>query len=763
MIGFVTGVVVTGQLAALPAWPVLCLLVGIAIYTRRGQYWLPRVLCGLACACLWASCYGHLQLQQRLKEDCVKAPLVVSGVVSSLPVTGLMLGGGPRQRFEFSVAELSPTHCAGPSLLMLSYYGADKILPGERWQFEVALKKPWGLSNPGSYNVQSWFAQKGIHAVGSVRKAERARRLSAAGALASPQHRLRLRIRERIARLDLSRPALAILQAITVGDKSGLDPDLWGLLQRYGINHLLVISGLHIGLAAGVGYLLGRLLLRCCPIPGVAGSWIPLIIGLVLAAFYSALAGFTLPTQRALCMLGAFVCASILGRTSHPASNLLLAAVLVLALNPLAALGSGFWLSFGAVAFLLWLAGWQRGLGAIRRTLGTHGFMSLMMLPLGVCFFGGGSLVAMFANMLMIPLVGLVIVPLALLATLCFLCSWPMEETLWFYAAWPLEQLLPLAQTLATRGEAWLYHNMVAAVDEVLLGLLAVALLVMPVRPGLRLLAGLLSLPLWLPSLPPTNEAPASTLVTVLDVGQGTAVVISSGSRTLLYDTGGGVPDGVNLGQTVVLPYLRQMGLARLDTLVISHPDLDHSAGAADIINVMGVDRLRYGGSGPTGLAGRHCVAGEAWRWPDQGAVFQFLSPAHESTSSSNNSSCVLQVEIGDYRFLLPGDVESDRERIIARYWGDALHSDWLLAAHHGSKTSSSPTLLKRIRPGTVVISSGYANRFGHPHPRVLQQLDATGVMIWSTASSGALTFEIVPGEAIRVRPHRSVSPRYWM
>jgi competence protein ComEC len=222
------------------------------------------------------------------------------------------------------------------------------------------------------------------------------------------------------------------------------------------------------------------------------------------------------------------------------------------------------------------------------------------------------------------------------------------------------------------------------------------------------------------------------------------------------------VPYGVNMGETVVLPYLREMGLAQLDTLIISHPDLDHSAGASDIVSALKVDRLRYGGTGPVGLAGRPCVAGEAWRWPE-GAVFQFLSPAHESTSSSNNSSCVLQVEVGDYRFLLPGDVESDRERVIARYWGDALHSDWLLAAHHGSKTSSSPTLLKRIRPGTVVISSGYANRFGHPHPRVLQQLDSRGAMVWSTANSGALTFEITPGEAVRVRPHRSVSPRYWM
>lgn len=762
MIGFVSGVVLVGQLPVLPRWPVLCLLVVTAFYTSRRRGWPSRTVYGFACACLWATCYGHLQLSQRLTNDCVKTPLVVSGLVDSLPVNSFMLDGSVRQRFEYSVATLSPAHCSGPSRLMLSYYAEDKILPGERWQFEVTLKKPWGLANPGSYNVQSWFAQKGIHAVGSVRKAERARRLAGATTFAAPQHRLRLKIRERIAQLELNPPTQAILQAITVGDKSGLSPDLWQLLQSYGINHLLVISGLHIGLAAGVGYLLGGLVLRLCPFFGAPGRCMPLIIGLLLGTFYSALAGFTLPTQRALCMLGAFVAASILGRTNHPTTNVLFAAVLVLALNPLAALGSGFWLSFGAVLLLMWLASWQRGLGAVRKTLATHAFMSLMMLPLGVCFFGGGSLVAMFANMVMIPLVGLVIVPLALLATFSFLCGWPIENALWDYAAWPLELLLPLAEALANKGEGWLYHHMVAGLDEVLLGLLGVVLLVLPVRPWLRILAGLISLPLWLPPLPATDDIPVSTLVTVLDVGQGTAVVISSGNRALLYDTGGGVPDGRNLGESVVLPYLREMGLSRLDTFVISHPDLDHSAGAAGIISALTVERLRYGGAGPAGLAGRPCEAGEAWRWPE-GPVFQFLSPARESVPSSNDSSCVLQVEVGGYRFLLPGDIENGRERTVAQYWGDALANDWLLAAHHGSKTSSSPTLLKRITPGIVVISSGYANRFGHPHPKVLRQLDSTGAIILSTASSGALTFEITPERALRVYQQRRLTRRYWM
>jgi len=216
------------------------------------------------------------------------------------------------------------------------------------------------------------------------------------------------------------------------------------------------------------------------------------------------------------------------------------------------------------------------------------------------------------------------------------------------------------------------------------------------------------------------------------------------------------------MGSIAVLPYLQQQGIASLDTLVISHPDLDHSAGTATILKAMTVDRFRYGGEAPSIGEGRSCIAGESWRWPG-GQVFQFLSPALETPYSTNDSSCVLQVQVGDYRLLLPGDIAETRERTLVQYWGEQLHSHWLLAAHHGSRTSSSWTFLKRVRPETAVLSNGYANRFGHPHPSVVQRLHQQDVQLFSTATDGALEFEVAPGQTLQVKAFRRFERRYWM
>jgi competence protein ComEC len=528
----------------------------------------------------------------------------------------------------------------------------------------------------------------------------------------------------------------------------------------------LVISGLHVSMVAAVGYFLGAWGQRLLSPMFSCWAWIPSASALFLACFYGALAGLTLPVQRALCMLACFVIANLSRRHSGGANSLLLAACAVLLLNPLAAIGSGFWLSFGAVGALVWFAQWQRGFGAFRRLLQTQASMSLFMLPLGALFFGGGSLISVLANVLMIPLVGWVVVPLALLAVVCFLCGSDLAPILWFLAAWPMDMLLPLASLLADKGGDWLYIPLIASAGLMVLGVLSVALLVLPGRNALKPLAVLLAVPLLLPLERFSGTPSLDTEVTVLDVGQGTAVVVSSGDSALLYDTGGGDPDGVNMGTLAVLPFLQQKGIATLDTFIISHPDLDHSAGTSAVRAAIPVKRLRYGGVARDAPAyrgaGRPCVAGEAWRWPG-GQLFQFLSPAQEITRRSNDSSCVLQIEIGGYRLLLPGDIEADRERMLVQFWGDELISDWLLAGHHGSKTSTTPTFLKRVQPQTSVISSGYANRFNHPHTSVVERLQQQNVMIVSTATAGALAFNVAPGEALRISAYREIVRRYWM
>ncbi|MDG2047987.1 MAG: DNA internalization-related competence protein ComEC/Rec2 [Halioglobus sp.] len=762
MIGMVSGTIFVGLWPSLPPISLCLMFAVIAAVALCWQTVAARVTCGVACGCFLGLTHGTVLLQHRLADDCVGVPLVITGIVSSLPTESRMLNYGLRQRFEFSVQNISPSRCAGPSKLILSYYGDDKIRPAQEWQFGVKLRKPWGRANPGSFNMQIWFAQRAVDGIGSIRKSSERRQAHQVSSLFVKHHRLRQIISERIARLDLNPEVLGILRAITVADKAGIDHQMWKLFQQFGINHLLVISGLHVGMIAAVGYLLGGIVQRLINTTGFLSGCMPGAFALVMAWLYSAMAGFSLPTQRALCMLNCFVIAALATRKSGASRNLLMAATVVLTVNPLAAVGSGFWLSFGAVAALLWLAKWQHGMRAIPRLLRTHGFMALVMLPLGALFFGGGSLVAMLANLLMIPLIGLVVVPLALLALVTFLSGWPVEAALWQLAGWPLEQILPWARGLSSKGGTLFYLPLTANLPQAIAGMVAVILLMLPGRSVLKLLIPILALPLLLPLRTPSNIPSLDTRVTVLDVGQGTAVVVSSGEQVLVYDTGGGNPDGMNMGTMVVLPFLQMQGVSALDTLVISHPDLDHSAGAEDVLAELHIGRVRFGGDDEQYSKGRSCIAGESWRWPG-GQIFQFLSPAIETALSRNNSSCVLQIEVGNYRLLLPGDIDNERERTLVRYWGKLLNSEWLLAAHHGSKTSSSLTFLKHTRPQAVVISSGYANRFGHPHLSVTRRLQDIDASLYLTASDGAVEFTIVPGKAMEVSVFREFYRRYWL
>jgi competence protein ComEC len=761
MIGLVLGIAPVALLPDLPGVSVPLALVIAGLLLLRRLAWPFRFCSGLAIGCALAMINGHLLLYKRLPADCSLLPLGIAGQVASLPRISLMPDGTSRQRFEFAIDTLSPAHCRGPRRALLSYYGAQTMLPGERWHFDLALKKPWGLANPGSFNMQSWYAQSGIDVVGSV-PAKGARRLTAGSRLSSWHHRLRLGISEHIAVLPYSPEVLAILRAITVADKSGIDSRLWSLLQQFGVNHLLVISGLHVGLVAGFGYLMGAPGVRLLRLAGLSVPWLPGILALLCCCFYSALAGFSLSTQRALCMLLCFILAALAGRSSGSANNLLLAAAMVLALNPLAVLGSGLWLSFGSVAALLWLVYWQRGRRRWQRLLLTHGFMSLVMVPMGAWWFGGSSLVAGPANLLMVPLVGMLVVPVALLAVVSKVALPAAEPLLWQLAAWPLEQLLPVAQGLAADGQGWLYRQWVSTLPEVLLAVLGVILIIMPAGLPFRFLATLLLLPLMMPFVASSATNPAHTAVTVLDVGQGTAVVVQAGNRALLYDTGGGDPAGSNMVTSVVLPFLRDQGIVALDILVVSHPDNDHSAGTATLLQSIPVTRFLYGGRSRHAHVGQPCVAGQGWHWPG-GPSFQFLSPALEQSLSSNDSSCVMQIESAGYRLLLVGDIERVRELDLARYWGDQLRSDWLLVAHHGSRTSSSPAWLKTVRPSMAVLSSGYGNRFGHPHPLVVQRLMDTGSTIYSTADGGALRFDFVPGQVPTVQQYRQLHRRFWM
>lgn len=770
MIGVTLGMVLIGYAPALPGWPlILCSALLATVPVLRafpGVMWrvIPvrwwRLVGGLSLGVLLGVAHGLTLLDHRLTPSCVGRPLTVEGQVATLPSYTTVPGIGIRQTFRFRVTRLQPVDCAGPQELILHYYGTRKLVPGDFWRFAVRLKAPWGLSNPGGYNWQVWLAQQGIHATGSVRPSKPQGYLGRG--VSGLHHRIRQRISTRIGELDLPPDTIAVLRAVSVADKTGLDETLWSLFQQFGINHLLVISGLHVGLVAGIGYLLGTLLVRVFARGRASSALLPGLCALTLALLFAALAGFSLPAVRAVCMLACVLVAVWTGRLTLACSHLLLAALVVLLLNPLAAVGSGFWLSFGSVAGLLWYLCWRRSRGGPAGLLQAHAYMALLMLPFGALFFQGASLVGVLGNLVMIPLVGWVVVPAALAASASFLLHLPIEMTLWQCAAWPLEHALVLARLFADWAGDGIYVSRDATLASMLLGVCGVCLLVVPATACCRLLCIVLLLPVLLPDRMSEQDHSGTMEVIVFDVGQGTAVLIRSGTRALLYDTGGGQPEGANMATRVILPYLARQGLTGLDTFIISHPDLDHSAGQYSVLRAVAVQRLRYGGAPARPLPGLPCVAGEAWHWPG-GQIFQFLSPAMDVPLKRNNASCVLVVQSGRYRLLLPGDIERVQEQALVQYWGKALHTDWLLAGHHGSRTSSSWSWLKFASPHTVVVSNGYANRFGHPHPDVVRRFAMMDTQVVETWRRGAIHIEFTLRGAPASSFWRDSIRRYWL
>ncbi|MEH6589696.1 MAG: DNA internalization-related competence protein ComEC/Rec2 [Halioglobus sp.] len=762
MIGVIVGLFAVSTIRVLPSLPTAaCLfLAGLLILYYRKHGLLSGCVGGLVLGLALGVGYGHRLLNLRLPEFCSAMPVSVTGVVNSLPQHRQFAQGRRRQRFELSVDSVAPVQCQGPSRVLLSYYGEATILPGQLWRFVVRLKPPHGLANPGAFNVERWYAVEAIDATGNVRTRGSVL-LENKVAGVSHYHNWRRRISEYIAGSELDAEASAVLQALAVADKNGMDYTLTRLFQAYGLSHLLVISGLHIGFIAGFGFLVGTGICRLMLLAGSTGAWFaPLVCALLAALGYSALAGFSLSTSRAVFMLGAALLATLLGRNSGSWNNLLLAAFVILLVNPLAGLGSGFWLSFGAVAWLLWLVCWSPRTSRWRQAATVHVWMALIMLPLGGWWFGGASIVAAVANFVAVPLIGLYVVPILLLAVSLGWFVPQAGDILLGLAALPVEALIgALRFGFEASGEQIFAMFSPGAVATVLAIIACLLLVITPMRRRCMPLIIVLGIPLFLPPSSGLTLDGKQARLTFLDVGQGTAVVLQDTQRTLVYDTGGGDPTGSNMASSVILPYLRNHGVIELDTLIVSHGDNDHSAGADTLRSTLKVNRLLYGQQDTPDEW--RCRSGMAWRWPS-GISFQVLSPAPGVNSSRNNSSCVLQVQIGEHLILLSGDIDHFQEKELVRYWRRALDVDWLLAPHHGSLSSNSLLWLKYVQPRAVVFSSGYANAFGHPHTEVMERYRSAGTRSFTTSTTGALEVYFSDSGEITSKPYRVIMSRYW-
>ncbi len=703
----------------LPALPPAGMLLALALVALMllpfRTYPLAFFLFGLCWACVSA----QWALDDRLRPPLDGQTRWLEGRVSGLPQ---QTDSGVR----FELSDSRSRNARLPARIRLYWHGGPPVRSGERWRLAVTLKRPSGLLNFHGVDHEAWLLAQRIGATGSVKDGER---------LAPARNAWRDAVRQRLTAVD-AQGREAGLAALVLGDGSGLTADDWRVLQDTGTVHLLVISGQHIGLLAGLIYALVAALARygCWP---RTWPWLPWACGLAFTAAlgYGLLAGFGVPVQRACVMVGLVLLWRLRFRHLGIWWPLLLAFNGVLILEPLASLQPGFWLSFAAVAVLgltfggrlgrwsAWQA-WTRPQWLI--AIGLFPVLLVLGLPI--------SLSAPLANLFAVPWISLVVLPLALLGTALLAVPFVGAGLLWL-AGGALDGLFNALALLAGQLPAWIPAEV--PMGYWLVSLVGAVLLLLPKGVPFRLLGWPM---LLLAVFPPREPVPHGQVdVLQLDVGQGLALILRTRHHTLLYDAGPR-SGAVDLGARVVLPSLKRLGVDALDMMLLSHADADHAGGAAAVARGLPIKRVVGGETEglPALLDTQPCISGEQWAW--DGVSFELWQ--WPDAVDGNPKSCVLHVQANGERLLLTGDIDRAAEQAFLAS-ALAVPTDWLQAPHHGSRSSSSWPFLQRLAPKSVLISRGRGNAFGHPHPQVVERYQALGTQVYDSAEQGAVRLRL--------------------
>ncbi|OGA73377.1 MAG: DNA internalization-related competence protein ComEC/Rec2 [Betaproteobacteria bacterium RIFCSPLOWO2_12_FULL_65_14] len=751
-LAFAAGVIALQWQPVLPPLAWAAVLLPLALLALKDRRFI--VLAALAGGFFWAAACAQLRMTEWLAPELEGRDVEVVGTVSSLPAVSER-----SVRFEFEVESTTGGERL-PRKLLLSWYRSalfdPEVHPGERWVFSVRLRRPHGLVNPQGFDYEAWLLERGIGATGYVRQRGQQKKLGWRNSLLDRIEQAREAVRERFFAHLGATPAAGILAALAVGDQRAIAAEEWQLFSRTGVTHLMSISGLHVTLVSGLVAWLAAFLWRGVPALALR---LPARKAAALAAIaaalgYTLLAGFAVPAQRTFYMVTVVAAALWAGRMASPARTLGLALAVVLLADPWAPLAPGFWLSFGAVALIFYVAtGWTEREGRLKQYGRIQWAITFGLAPAALLLFGQISLAGPLANAAAIPLVSAVITPLALGAALL-----PIPAVL-DVAAWLVEWLLQFLEWCAALpGALWQQH--VPPAWSVALGLAGVAWLLAPRGvPGRACGVALMAPAFFIaPAAPVRGEA----WVTTYDVGQGLAVMVRTARRTLLYDAGPAFGPESDSGGRVVVPALRAAGLASVDLMILTHEDMDHIGGALTVLESVEVTSLSS--SLPpahalnTLVAGpRRCLAGAAWEW--DGVRFELVHPPSTGERlRRNNQSCVLRIASGGGAMLLTGDIERLAELSLL---DKNVKADVLLVPHHGSGTSSSREFIAAVAPRWAVVPAGYRSRFGHPSAEVLERYRSAGAAILRTDLDGAVLVRL-GRDAVEASGERLREPRYW-
>lgn len=756
---FLAGTVTLQFFTSLPAWEWSLLLPALLAAVPFLSP-VPRYPVIFLLGFLWASHYAHCILDSELLKTLEGRDLEVVGEIASIPEQK-----GERQRFLFKIEQVMVDGQTAPSpgQVRLSWYRHDEqLFAGDRWRLLVRLKQPHGLMNPGGFDYEGWLFRQGIRATGYVRSGEPNQKL-AGNPVWHGIDRIRQEIRDNLKQiLADQQTAVGVFIALAVGDRSDIPRETWDAFVATGTSHLVAISGLHIGIVAGLGYWLLNFLWRrsvrlmlVLPAPVAAASG-----SLFFALVYAALAGFTLPTQRALLMLLVVIGSVLLRRQMGAFYSLALALLVVLVFDPLAVLSPGFWLSFVAVfVILLAMQGRLHGARGLFTWIRVQWMVVLGLIPALVISGMTVSLIAPLVNFVLIPLFSVLLVPLVLggLLVLHILpeVAVPVIQFSGILLAYCIDLLIWLAGLphVSVRADEmdWLESCMV---------LTGILLLLIPWGLGGKWGGTVLLVApfIWSGSGVRTNVLE----LTLLDVGQGLSLVVQTSNHLLLYDAGPKYSEHFNAGSAVVVPYLRSRGLTQIDRLVLSNGDSDHAGGYQSLAAEWDINQVLSGEAQRLGIASiQSCQSGMNWEW--DGVEFQFLSPPPESTWRGNDASCVLSIVSGERRILVTGDITQTVESWLMDKNPDLLRSDLVIIPHHGSLTSSSKEFVEAVKARYALVSTGYANRYGFPKAPVIDRWRASGAQVYDTAVSGAIHFAIDAQQALQGPvEHRATQGRYW-
>jgi competence protein ComEC len=783
---FPAGVLALSLCAALPPYPLAWLGAGLcagaAASRARARVALAAIAaCALVAGFGYAAWRAHMRLADALPVQWEGQDVAIVGVVDDLPQADER-----GTRFAFTVEAIDTAQAVVPSRLSLGWYAAaptaDSPAPpipvvhaGERWRLTVRLKRPHGYVNPAGFDLEAWLLEHDLRATGYVVAPHAAQRLDAfVGRFGDHVQRLRERVRARILAALPGAPYAGVLVALAIGDQRAIPESQWQVFNRTGVSHLISISGLHVtAFAALAGAAVLALARRFAWLTSrLPARKVAVAVGALLATAYVLLAGAEVPAVRTLAMLVVAAIGLWLGRPGTACCVWLWSLVAVMLLDPWAGFAPGFWLSFGAVGLLLFAGSgrleepparaWRsRAARMLSEATRTQWAVTIGLVPGTLALFQQVSLVSAIANAFAIPVVTVLIVPLALAGILVPLdVLWRVAHGMLRALMWGLERLAALPSA------AWASHAPMTW--TLLVALAGVALMLAP-----RGLPGRFTGVLWLapmllvlPARPPPGEA----RITALDVGQGLAVVVQTATHALVYDTGPRFGDAGDAGGRLVVPVLRAFGVRALDALVVSHADTDHSGGALSLLAMVPARTLwsslpiehaivqRAAAQGSV----RRCDPDRTWMWDDVQFTILHPPPEHYDVDfKTNDRSCVLRIEASGRAALITGDIEARSEAVLLRDHAAALRADVLVVPHHGSRTSSTAAFIATVGPRVAIVTAGYRNRFGHPRGDVIARYERAGATIARTDLDGAIavTLGATAPHAVAARREHA---RYW-